>query len=111
MIYINNNNNITKPENKLQKQYGAILIFMIIGFLGWMTNIFLNTFSNSKNTNIVIDIFLALFTIFSTIYIGRILIFYCEAKNLKIFGSQSRMIGISISIAVYFLLKISFKII
>ncbi len=106
-----NNDNITgKYKHNLQKKYGAIPSFVIIGFFAWMIKMFVNTFRNRDNVSIILELFLLFFTLCSYAYICKILYLHCEEKKIGIFGSNFKIIGIAISLAVFFLLNIFVKI-
>lgn len=102
--------NNTGHEYNLQKRYGAIPGYLLIGFMGWMLKIFIGILRNHDNINIILEILLVLSAFCSFAYICKIIYLHCEEKKLGIFGSNSRVFGIVISLAVFLVLNIFIRI-
>jgi hypothetical protein len=107
-VYVNNSKNTANHERKdhLQRKFGAIPGFVIIGFLAWMASVFIGTFSNHDNISVILGLALVTFSIYSVAYIGKLIYSYCEENKLGILGSSSKLLGLAISISVFMLLSV-----
>lgn len=78
-----NNINITRQKKDFKKNFRAILYFVIIGFLTWMTSIFIGTLRNNINLNNVIELSLIFFGIYSYVYICKIMYMHFIQFNVS----------------------------